>query len=169
MDGVKQSGKVAKSLRHSATSPHCNFVTMLQLTETLHDEIKAHGAASYPYEGCGLLLGQVTDAGNLVTAVKPLPNIWPDQEEQRVRFRIAENDWRDVELAAMMDGLDVVGIFHSHPDDEPVASPRDLAWASWPGYSYLITQVLEGKPTHSRSWQLAEDRAGFVEEGVSIQ
>lgn len=140
---------------------------MLHLTKALHDEIKAHGAAAYPYEGCGLLLGQVTDGGNVVTAVKPLPNVWPDQEEKRVRFRLAADDWRDVELAAMLEGLDVIGIFHSHPDEEPVASPRDLAWASWPGYSYLITQVLEGKPTHSRSWQLATDRSGFVEEEVS--
>jgi proteasome lid subunit RPN8/RPN11 len=160
---------MAKWQGHFAAPPLRHLVTMLQLSNVLHEEIKAHGAAAYPYEGCGLLLGQVTADGNLVTAVKPLPNVWPDREEQRVRFRIAENDWRDVELAAMLEGLDVIGIFHSHPDDEPVASPRDLAWASWPGYSYLITQVLQGKPTHSRSWQLAADRSGFVEEEVRIQ
>jgi proteasome lid subunit RPN8/RPN11 len=65
-----------------------------------------------------------------------------------------------------MNGLDVIGIFHSHPDDVPVASPRDLAWASWPGYSYLITQVLKGEPTFSRSWQLQADRSGFFEEEI---
>ena len=81
-------------------------------------------------------------------------------------FRIAEDDWRDVEIEALNEDLDVIGIFHSHPDHPPVASPRDLAWASWPGYSYLITEVKDGAPAASRSWQLKEDRTGFVEEAL---
>lgn len=139
---------------------------MLKLSKTLHERIKAHGIASYPYEGCGLLLGTAGDDGNIVTDIRELPNVWPVEEEKRVRFRIAEDDWRDVELEAMLDGLDVVGVFHSHPDHPPVASPRDLAWAAWPGYSYLITEIRGGEPVGSRSWQLEQDRTGFVEEPV---
>lgn len=142
---------------------------MLILPAAIHDQIAAHGAASYPSEGCGLLLGAAEGERNIVAAAVPLPNVWPVESEKPERFRIAEDDWRDVELQAMSDGLDVIGIFHSHPDHPPVASPRDLAWASWPGYSYLITQVVAGKPTHSRSWQLAADRSGFFEEPVEIQ
>jgi proteasome lid subunit RPN8/RPN11 len=139
---------------------------MLQLSAEVHEQIKAHGAAAYPYEGCGLLLGQFAAAGSLVTAVRPLPNIWPDQEEQRVRFRIDPAAWRAVELEALADGLDVIGVFHSHPDHPPVASPRDLAWAAWPGYSYLITRISDGMAEDSRSWQLLPDRSGFVEEEI---
>ncbi len=139
---------------------------MLQINETLLNQIKAHGIASYPYEGCGLLLGHIANGTNVVTAVRPLPNIWPDEEEKRVRFRIAEDDWRDVEVEAMMKDLDVVGVFHSHPDNPPVASPRDLAWAAWPGYSYLITQINNKQPALSQSWQLLADRSGFVEEKI---
>jgi proteasome lid subunit RPN8/RPN11 len=139
---------------------------MLILTADQHAAIRAHGAAAYPYEGCGLLLGRVEDGCNVVVAVRPLPNVWPVEGERPERFRIAEDDWRDAELAAMDEGLDVIGIFHSHPDHPPVASPRDLAWASWPGYSYLITQVVAGQPGVSRSWQLAPDRSGFAEEAV---
>lgn len=142
---------------------------MLIIPTAIHDQIIVHGAASYPYEGCGLLLGLAEDGRNIVVAARPLPNVWPVESEKPERFRIAEEDWRDVELEAMGEGLDVIGIFHSHPDHPPVASPRDLAWASWPGYSYLITQVVAGQPGASRSWQLANDRSGFVEETVSIQ
>ena len=142
---------------------------MLILPNNLHDAIKAHGAASYPYEGCGLLLGEAVDGRNIVSDIRPLPNVWPVEDEKPERFRIAEDDWRDVELEAMAAGLDVVGIFHSHPDHPPVASPRDLSWASWPGYSYLITQVIAGEAALSRSWQLARDRSGFTEEPVTIQ
>lgn len=119
---------------------------------------------SYPYEGCGLLLGQVEEGVNVVTAVRPLPNVWPDEEAKRTRFRIAEDDWRDAELEAMLADLDVIGVFHSHPDHPPVASPRDLAWAAWSGYSYMITEIRTGRPAASRSWQLQSDRSGFVEE-----
>ncbi|WP_374687833.1 Mov34/MPN/PAD-1 family protein [Promineifilum sp.] len=139
---------------------------MLILTNELHQSIRAHGAASYPYEGCGLLLGRAEDSRNVVLAIQPLPNVWPVESEKPERFRIAEDDWRDAELEAMGEGLDVIGIFHSHPDHPPVASPRDLAWASWPGYSYLITQVIAGQPGLSRSWQLTPDRGSFVEEEI---
>jgi proteasome lid subunit RPN8/RPN11 len=71
-------------------------------------------------------------------------------------------------LAAMRQGLEVVGVFHSHPDCPPVASPRDLAWAAWPGYSYLITEVSHGRPATSRSWQLLPDRSGFYEEEIEL-
>lgn len=142
--------------------------SMLRLSHRLHEQIKMHGAEAYPYEGCGLLLGFVENGENVVTAIHPVDNVWPVQEEKRVRFRIAEDDWRDAEFAAMAGNLDIVGIFHSHPDSAPVASPRDLAWASWPGYSYMITEVKQGQPLGSRSWQLSEDRSGFVEEEIVI-
>ena len=139
---------------------------MLHLPQALHEAIREHGARSYPFEGCGLLLGRVEEGVNVVTAVRPLPNVWPVEEEKRERFRIAESDWRDVEVEAMLADLDIIGVFHSHPDHPPVASPRDLAWAAWPGYSYLITRIAGGAPHSSRSWQLLPDRSGFVEEPI---
>jgi proteasome lid subunit RPN8/RPN11 len=139
---------------------------MLKLSKQIHDDIKAHGAASYPYEGCGLLLGRVENGDNVVTEIRPMENVWPVEAEKPIRFLIDPKAWQQAELEAMMNELDVLGVFHSHPDDQPVASKRDVAWASWPGYSYLITQVLEGKPTYSQSWQLQPDRSGFHEETV---
>ena len=144
---------------------------MLKLPPAIHDAIKSHAAAAYPFEGCGLLLGQSGGNQNVVAALFPTPNTWPQESEKRVRFAISGADMLRAEIAAISQGLDVVGVFHSHPDCEPVASPRDLAWAAWPGYSYLITQVNGGVnggvPAASRSWQLLPDRSGFIEEGIS--
>ncbi|NHZ71613.1 MAG: hypothetical protein GWP17_00800 [Aquificales bacterium] len=141
---------------------------MLKIPQTLHDQIRAHGAAAYPYEGCGLLLGRSENGRNVVAAIRPMRNVWPHEEEKRVRFRIDEQEWVQAEMEAMAVDLDIIGIFHSHPDHPPVASPRDLAWATWPGYSYLITQVLAGEPTFSQSWQLLNGRSEFVEEEIRI-
>ncbi len=141
---------------------------MLLLPLDLLTQIQAHGAASYPLEGCGLLLGRQEDGQRMVEAVFPVPNTWPVEAEKPVRFAIAPQDMLRAELAALERGSGVIGVFHSHPDHEPVASPRDLAWAAWSGYSYLITQVVDGVPAASRSWQLRTDRSGFVEEEVII-
>ncbi len=117
-------------------------------------------------KGAACCWGRWRNGVNVVTAVRPLPNVWPVEEEKRTRFRIAPDDWRDVEMEAMLAGLDVLGVFHSHPDHPPIASPRDLAWAAWSGYSYLITEIRAGRPAASRSWQLQSDRSGFVEEKI---
>lgn len=139
---------------------------MLALTGQLHQEIKAHGAKAYPFEGCGLLLGRVENGRNIVEAIFPTANTWPLEAEKPVRFQISADEMLQAELAAMRQDLEVIGIFHSHPDHPPIASPRDLAWATWPGYSYLITQIRQGEATLSQSWQLLPDRSGFVEEEV---
>lgn len=142
---------------------------MLTLSQSLLKEIEAHGVASYPYEGCGLLLGQTAHGENRVEAIFPVENRWAGAEdEKRERFSIAPEDMLRAELAAMTADQEVVGVFHSHPDHEPVASPRDLAWAAWTGYSYLITTVRENRPGESRSWQLRPDRSGFDEEDIII-
>lgn len=141
---------------------------MLQLTNELLRRIQEHGAAAYPYEGCGLLLGEFAAEHNVIYDIFPAENQWPVEEEKRVRFRIAPEEMLRAEMAALERGLEVVGIFHSHPDVPPVASPRDLAWATWPGYSYLITGINNAQPAGSRSWQLRPDRQGFVEEEIKI-
>jgi proteasome lid subunit RPN8/RPN11 len=141
---------------------------MLHIPATIEEQIRRHGASAYPEEGCGLLLGEAQPGHNRVAAIVPAANRWPVAAERPVRFQIAAEDMLRAELVAAEQGLDVIGVFHSHPDDRPIASPRDLAWATWPGYSYLITEVRQGEPGQSRSWQLKPDRSGFDEEEVVI-
>lgn len=141
---------------------------MLKLSLALYQKIEACAAAAYPYEGCGLLLGEMASAGNIAHAIFSVPNRWAVESEKRERFLIAPEDMFHAELAALAQGLDLVGVFHSHPDCPPIASPRDLAWTAWTGYSYLITQVNGSVPALSRSWQLLLDRSGFIEEEIVI-
>jgi proteasome lid subunit RPN8/RPN11 len=137
---------------------------MLILPAELHDEIRAHGMRSYPHEGCGLLVGTTAGDANTVMAVRPLANVWPVEEEKIERFKIDPQDLLAVEIEAMQEDLGVVGVFHSHPDHPPIASPRDLAWAGWDVYSYLITEITAAGAGASRSWKVLPERSGFVEE-----
>jgi proteasome lid subunit RPN8/RPN11 len=61
---------------------------------------------------------------------------------------------------AREDGLEVVGIFHSHPDHPAVPSECDRRLA-WPQYLYVILSVERGQVVDVRHWVL-KDRA-FVE------
>lgn len=141
---------------------------MLFLTPNVEADLRQLGEAAYPYEGCGLLVGHRDGSNQTVMAIRPMANVWPQVEERRVRFRLDEREWLQAELEAAAQGYDIVGIFHSHPDHPPIASVRDLAWAAWPGYAYLITEVRRGQAVGSRAWQLRPDRAGFVEEEIVI-
>ena len=64
-------------------------------------------------------------------------------------------------------GLEVLGVFHSHPDNPNRPSEFDRQWA-WPNFSYLITSVVQGVAVESRSWRLDEDRSKFSEEEIKI-
>lgn len=142
---------------------------MLILSEPLLKEIEEFALANYPQEGCGLLLGTLIDGVNRVHIIHPVPNSWEVESEKVTRFRIDDRDMLDAEFAASDRGLDVIGIYHSHPEHPPIASSRDLSWAAWPGYSYLITEVRSGKSGTSRSWQLRGDRTGYDEETITVR
>ncbi len=62
--------------------------------------------------------------------------------------------------------LEVVGIWHSHPDHPAEPSATDRAGA-WEGWSYVIASVSsEGIPS-VRSWRLCGAR--FLEEGMGSE
>lgn len=60
-------------------------------------------------------------------------------------------------LAAMKYGrdrqLDIIGVYHSHPDHPAVPSECDRAIA-WPQYSYIIVSVYQGSAQDLLSWNL---------------
>lgn len=118
--------------------------------------VAAEAARTYPEECCGLLLGH--DEAQL-SAAAPIPNGEVD-ERRRVAYLLSPGAYRRAEQQASAEGLEVVGIFHSHPDHPPEPSASDLADA-WPGWLYVIVPVVQGQPGAPRGWRLRADRSGF--------
>ncbi len=135
---------------------------MLTIAADVLRELEAHLEAAYPNEGAGLLLGEAGAGGKRVAAVLPLANRW-DGAEQYHRFLLTPEDMLRGEQEAARRGLDVIGIFHSHPDHPAEPSGFDRDWAL-PWYSYIITTVERGRAARSRSWLLKEDRSAYDEE-----
>jgi proteasome lid subunit RPN8/RPN11 len=140
---------------------------ILRLTPDVIKEIHAHGEATYPDEGAGLLLGKANGDLKLATAVLKLANTREDSARHN-RFLLTPQDYfRGEQEAARLD-LDVIGVFHSHPDHPNRPSEFDREWAM-PWFSYIITTVQDGRATESRSWQLNEDHSAFFEEQIVVQ
>lgn len=139
---------------------------MLKISSELLHSLQAHGEAAYPNEGAGLLLGSANDNSKTVADIFPLANHW-EAEEQYHRYLITPQDMLKGEQEAARRGLDVIGIFHSHPDHPAEPSGMDRDWAL-PWYSYIITTIAQRRATVSRSWLLREDRSAFEEEPLNI-
>src|ERR1700730_14176681 len=134
-------------------------------TEHLSD-IRQHGERDYPFECCGLMLGRFEHNGQKIVAeTYPISNA-REEEAKRNRFLIRPEELLAGERAAMQKGLDVVGFYHSHPDEAAVPSRYDLDHA-WPIYSYIIVSVGEGSARDLQSWEMEGDRSKFNPEEIS--
>ena len=138
---------------------------MIELRESHLDEIRRHGEQDYPFECCGLLIGNFSDGKKLVSETYPISNA-REEEAKRNRFLIKPEELLRGEKLARQKGMDVVGFYHSHPDDKARPSQYDLDHA-WPTYSYIIASILEGRAVDVQSWQMSDDRSSFESEIIS--
>lgn len=129
------------------------------------DEMRRHGERDYPFECCGLMLGRFEGGGKkIVSETYPISNA-REEAAKRNRFLIRPEELMRGEKYAREKGLDVVGFYHSHPDEPAVPSQYDLDHA-WPTYSYVVMAVTKGQATDLRSWEMEADRSRFNAEEI---
>ena len=131
------------------------------IPRTVLDRLEQLARAGYPEETCGLLVGRkeattvrierATRAGNL------------SAERRCDRYVLDPADFLAADEAARRDGLDLLGVWHTHPDHPAIPSATDLA-AAWEGFSYLILSVGPSGVAESRVWIL--DGSRFVEQPI---
>ncbi len=139
---------------------------MIFLTEENKKAIEAHGEQTYPYECGGMLIGSFEDGKKTVIELLPMENAMAEAEQHN-RVLILPKDVLKAERYAREKQLDVVGYYHSHPDDKAVPSQFDLDHAL-PVWSYIIVSVLSGKAADVRSWEMENDRSKFNEEKMEL-
>ena len=137
---------------------------VLEISNSLLNQIHRNGEEAYPEEGAGFLLGRIEGEVKQVLALLDLAN-QSEASARHNRYLLTAEDFMHGELEATRLGLDLLGVFHSHPDHPNQPSDFDREWAL-PWFSYLITSVNSGKAVESCSWLLNEDRSYFIREGV---
>ena len=138
----------------------------MQTREDVLAHIRRHGEETYPEECCGFLIGRLHADGNEAVYARRAVNRNENRREDR--YIIAPEEYLEADLAARRENLDIVGIYHSHPDHPAVPSRTDLELATFPGYAYVIVSVENGKATTLAAWALAEDRSRFLPEEIDV-
>jgi len=139
---------------------------MLLLSSELEKNIRKEGEAAYPDECCGVLIGEVDNAGVKIVKRTLTINNAREDGEQYHRFLITPEDMLRAEQAARAAKLEVIGFYHSHPDHPSAPSGYDKDHAL-PFYSYVIVSVDKGKAQVLTSWELTNDRINFVQEEIN--
>ena len=109
----------------------------------------AHARASYPNECCGAMLGSTLDDGKVVREAIRLQNAF--EGPQPARYELRPEDLLAADKAARDRNLELIGIYHSHPDCDAYFSQTDLK-NSCPWYSFVVISIQKGEFHHANSW-----------------
>ncbi|MGK7885261.1 MAG: Mov34/MPN/PAD-1 family protein [Crocosphaera sp.] len=154
---------------------------MIYLSCTQLQQIETHAQKTYPEECCGLLLGTIEGNDPQVIEVREADNNWtpemiegwenPESSDhqhlsRKNRFSIDPYVLLQVQKEIRDRNLNIIGIYHSHPDHPAIPSAFDREIA-WPDYSYIIASLRKGKITEIKSWKLQKNNQ-FAPEKIII-
>jgi proteasome lid subunit RPN8/RPN11 len=125
----------------------------------IHEDARS----AFPDECCGFLFGFEKDGERTITQMLPVHNA--KEGDKRRRFEIAPKDYMKAEQFADAHQLQLLGVYHSHPNHPAIPSEHDRV-AAQPFFSYLIVSVVDGTIDHDRSWRL-NDAQFFEEEKIT--
>jgi proteasome lid subunit RPN8/RPN11 len=128
------------------------------------DQMIEIGIKGYPFEICGLLIGTVKEY-KVVEKIFECKNL--NKLKPETRYEMDGKDYINGEQLAAKNHMQVLGIFHSHPDHPDMASETDRQ-AAWPEFSYVIMSIQNQKFFSMKSWVLNEKTMQFQEEKIDI-
>ena len=121
----------------------------------------AHARASYPNECCGAMLGATDGDTKTVRQAIALQNAF--EGAQAARYELRPADLLAADKAARERHLDLIGIYHSHPDCDAYFSATDLR-NSCPWYSFVVLSIQNGVFRHANSWLPNIDQTAAAKE-----
>ncbi len=124
---------------------------MLIIPQHIHDDIIAHAREGFPLEVCGILGGH----DGVVSAIYRMTNTDASNEhfmmDPKEQFAVAK------ELRARE--LEMLAIYHSHPETAARPSEEDIRLALTPGVSHLIVSLADPAGPVARSFKIRNGAA----------
>ena len=139
---------------------------MLKISRKIIDDISAHSKETYPEECCGLLVGRDSGDDRIITESHRAENV--AEERHHDRYEIDPKKYLEIDKATRGRDADIVGFYHSHPDDRSVPSKFDTDIA-WPTYSYIIASAEKDGVASIQSWGIRDGEEKFSEEKMKIE
>lgn len=128
---------------------------VVRITYAVARQIANHAQADYPNEVCGLLAG----VDHTIQSAIPISNI---AQTPQTNYQMNPNDEIKALKQIDADGLDWIGIYHSHPKSSPIPSQTDINNSSDPQLFHLIVSLKDSKPK-LKLWQIHTDHVSPIE------
>ena len=137
---------------------------MIRIDRGAWDAMVSHAESLFPNECCGAMLGEVDGDSKWVRIAVPIQNAFTGSKA--ARYELRPEDLLAAEREARKNGMDLIGIFHSHPDCDAYFSETDLK-NSCPWYSFVVLSVKAGRFDHANSFlpnmeQTAADKEELI-------
>jgi proteasome lid subunit RPN8/RPN11 len=135
---------------------------MMDIEQQPWGEMVQHAEATYPNECCGAMLGSIDGDQKTVRIALRLDNAAAGS--QQAYYELRPEDLLRADREARARKMDLIGIYHSHPDCDAYFSQTDLK-NSCPWYSFVVLSIQKGRFDHANSWlPNAEQTAAEKEE-----
>lgn len=133
----------------------------LWLTPAQADMIGRHALSERAEEVCGVIAGMGEQARQII----PIPNAADDRAHH---FQFDERAYVEAMFAIERAGLSLIGIYHSHPNGDPIPSQTDIRQAYYPDTAYLIVGLRYGE-ARLAGWNIRPGEVNPVEIYIGIQ
>ncbi|MCX5825922.1 MAG: M67 family metallopeptidase [Deltaproteobacteria bacterium] len=128
---------------------------MLQMAKSIYERIIGRAREGFPFEVCGILGGK----GNIVSAIYPMTNT----DASRDHFMMDPREQFSVVKALRSQELEMLAVYHSHPETPARLSDEDIRLALTPDISYVIVSLAEPSAPEVRSFRIADKKVGSEE------
>ncbi len=159
--------------------------TVVSIPKAVYDGIARWAEKAYPKEGVGLLIGTFAKGGvkevarlapltnelvvRTVTGMPTLPAERQGAGAGKTEFVMSPSEFNQETLKAEREGLDVVGVIHTHPDHPPKPSKIDESQPFLAQWSNIIVAVHNAKTVDMKSWFRETDGVPFIEEKILVK
>jgi proteasome lid subunit RPN8/RPN11 len=137
---------------------------MISIQQSANQIMLEDAIGTFPDECCGFFFGTEDERGNRqITHAQVVNNA--KEGDKRRRFEISPKDYLRAEQFADDNNLQLLGVYHSHPNHPAIPSETDRLSAQ-PYFSYIIISVYNKEIKDTRSWRL-NAHAQFQEEVIN--
>ncbi len=139
---------------------------MIEIEEQPWRQMVAHARATYPNECCGAMLGAAADSHKRVSNCYAARECLGGPAARQIRTCGPRICCMPIAKPARQN-MDLVGIYHSHPDCDAYFSETDLK-NSCPWYSFVVLSIQKGEFDHANSWLPNAEQTAARKRGRTV-
>lgn len=122
----------------------------MELDRVFFDEMVEHGLAAFPNEACGLLAGKEGRPVRFFAMT--------NRDASPVSYRLDPKEQLRAFEEMDDEGLDLLGIFHTHTHSEAYPSETDRRQAFYPEAAYLVMSLSDRANPELRAFRIVDDQ-----------